>query len=236
MSSYKSFCITIRPKCGLNDTVISAFDNWIRTKCFGGVYVFEMEDVCKHLHAQVFFKTPRSKSNVKKDIVKYVQNETTDPDWSSSANKVLGGGIRIAYNKDFSETYMTKDNVKFEYCNIPDNEDDYYPTQEEQECVLAKAHTKNPIFLKLKTIWKEEQHDVLLTEHAVAKFLQRLVYEDRLCYIMNKKSRIEQRRGLYCYMARNKSGDLYMTQEEQECWELEERAMNGLVDLDEKTK
>lgn len=110
MSGYKSWCITIRPKCGviIGSPLAIAFDKWIK-KCKGGVYVFEKEGTERHIHAQVFYDDNKLKQNIKKSLIRHVQNDETDPDWSPSSAKVLGGGIRIAYNSNFIENYMSKD-------------------------------------------------------------------------------------------------------------------------------
>jgi len=230
MASYKSYCITIRPKAGLNEEIIKNFDWWIRNKCKGGVYVFEKTDAERHIHAQVFCENPRSKSNIKKDLIKYVQNEKTDPDWSPSSKKVLGGGIRIAYNSDFAENYMMKEAIDYEYCCIPDDEYSYYPTQEEQETVIADNNSRNPLLLRLSRWWREEEDQtILITEQRVAVFLQRLFIEDRIVGLMNARSRLEQRRLLYAYIARHyRFGSLYSTETEREDWNTMEALMAEL--------
>ncbi len=214
MSGYKSWCITIRPKCGviIGSPLEIAFDKWIK-KCKGGAYTFEKEGSERHIQAQVFYEDNKLKQNIKKSLIRLVQNENTDPDWSPSAAKVLGGGIRIAYNGDFIENYMAKDlqGGAYEYINIPENEESYYPTQEEQKVVKEDAQSRNPFLLKMKRIWIAECVGIIPTKFSVAKFLQRLFVEDRITGLLNARSRIKQRDMLYAYLCKDKTGDLYMT-------------------------
>lgn len=219
MSGYKSWCITIRPKCGvgIGSPLEIAFDKWIK-KCKGGAYTFEKEGAERHIHAQVFYDEGKLKQNIKKSLIRHVQNENTDPDWSPSSAKVLGGGIRIAYNANFIENYMSKDlqGGAYPYINIPDDEESYYPSEEEQKTVKEDAQSRNPFMLKMKRIWIAECQGIVPSPISVAEFLQRLLIEDRISGLMNARSRIEQRNILYSILSKDKTGDLYMTKLEYE--------------------
>lgn len=111
---------------------------------------------------------------------------------------------------------MTKDceGGTYEYCNIPESECDYYPTEAEQATVMEDANSRNPFMLKMKRIWNSEEESTKLSPASVAKFLQRLFVEDRIPGLLNKRSRLEQRDLLYCYISEKKDGHLYMTKEE----------------------
>lgn len=241
MSGYKSWCITIRPKggVGIGSPLEIAFDKWIK-KCKGGAYTFEKEGAERHIHAQVFYDEGKLKQNIKKGLIRHVQNENTDPDWSPSSAKVLGGGIRIAYNGNFIENYMAKDlqGGAYPYINIPEDEESYYPSQEEQKTVKEDAQSRNPFMLKIKRIWIAECVGITPTPISVAKFLQRLFVEDRIPYLLNKRSRIEQRDGVLNYILKCKMGDLYMTKEEFSFmlehgdYDLNNVKKDGLGDLD----
>lgn len=106
----------------------------------------------------------------------------------------------------------------YEYINIPEDEESYYPSKEEQQQVKEDAQSRNPFMLKMKRIWIAECVGILPTLVGVAKFLQRLYIEDRIPGLLNSRSRIEQRNLLYAYLSKDKSGDLYMTKGEyDEC-------------------
>lgn len=103
----------------------------------------------------------------------------------------------------------------YEYINIPEDEESYYPSLEEQQHVKENANSRNPFMLKMKRIWNDEHPDLEITKLNVAKFLQRLFVEDRIPCLLNGRSRIEQKNVLYVYLRpQSQSGSLYMTKEE----------------------
>jgi hypothetical protein len=69
---FKSYGITIRPKCGVNEELqnnllekINKFKNL--DSCF---MISEKEGIERHLHIQVWFNEPRRKGDLKKTIRK----------------------------------------------------------------------------------------------------------------------------------------------------------------------
>jgi len=152
VSKFKSFGFTVRPKNGLKTNLEDALRTWILKQPFYA-YNIEMEDECRHLHAQVWYDEPKSKGDLTKALFR-IQSRFDD-DWSNASKKVLSSGVKIAYNDDFME-YMSKESPLIEDCP-PECTDDYYPSKEEQDAVMAKSNAADTKFHKYSTMFKESK-------------------------------------------------------------------------------
>ena len=168
-NKYRSFAITIRPLNGLvPDTEYEARVLAYIKKAEHYVYAFEMENTARHIHAQVWFTSPRSINDIRKTFFRI--GEQHDPDWGFSSKKVTSKGIKIAYNDDFidyiTKQYTTPDWSTAPLANIPLDTSQYYPSKEEQAEVMAKSainKAADPYFARLKHIWEQENPDYVFT-------------------------------------------------------------------------
>ena len=103
---YNSFGITLRTQEGIPDELANRFDRWIRKQQYGA-YVFEKEDTPaeKHIHAQVWYDEPRTKGSIHRQMTRLIK-ETCHPSTYIIKYAVC---VKIAYNDDFLEQYMVKE-------------------------------------------------------------------------------------------------------------------------------
>lgn len=175
-----SFSITVRPRLGLHNEYDEAVIKYI-TKHQYHAYVHEMEHEARHIHAQIWI--PKSnQDNIRKALFRI--GEKFDPTWDPASKKLLSGGVRIAYNDDFVEKYMAKENKPI--MNLPDNTSDYYPSKEEQAKAMAKAkRCADPYFNHLKELWFEQfpgyneiEPEILLYDIAMFYYDQMFRYKN----------------------------------------------------------
>lgn len=154
---YRSYCITVRPKSGLHGDYAEAIEKYIRKqKHF--VYNYEKEEEARHIHAQLFFEDPVRKSNIQIALKRIAEKH--DKDWNPASRKVLVSGVKIAYNDNFMDNYISKDSeVEDLNWNPPLDTEEYYPTEEEQQKVQAKHNAVDTYFHKLLELWNEKNRD-----------------------------------------------------------------------------
>ena len=218
-----SFCITVRPLDGLHGDYDDAIMKFIQKQNYG-VYVHEMEDEARHLHAQIWLTTDREQhkiDNIRKALFRIGQKY--DPNWSPAAKKVLSKGVKYAYSNYFVEKYMTKDNT-IEYDCRPENPDDYYPSLEEQEEAKKKAtRVADAYFDHLAREWNEHYPDYEFNFHTtifdVAKFYYDLMFkEKKIAVIRDDKARKQNAKCLLHYLFPHQQSimELVMTKEDRE--------------------
>lgn len=131
---YKAFAFTIRPKQGLTENLKLEFLDWIKNKD-GGFAVLEGEGESLHMHGGIFLEVETTKSNFNMQLQRHFEKHKRDED----SIKVQRGGTRILYDMNFLNNYLNKQDSRTIYQAIPDNVDDYFPSQEEQECAKNKC-------------------------------------------------------------------------------------------------
>ncbi len=171
--NYRSFAFTIRPRNGVNDKLLEDAISWIQKQDYGFM-VTEMALEAKHIHGQIWINNPRAKGTVALSLERL--QERSDPEWDPASKKVLRRGVRIAYNKDFVEEYLSEDKTgsTIEYNNPPEDEDEFYPSQEEQDAVMNEAHAADKRLHRLSLmyhIYYKEDMPILAYKKLVAKFL-----------------------------------------------------------------
>lgn len=172
---YKSFAFTVRPKNGMTDELQRKILVWLKKQDYGFA-VTEMESEAKHIHGQLFTKVPRTKGAVQLSLERI--QEKVDPDWDPASKKVLRRGVKIAYNHNFIEDYLNKEDSIVIYNNPPEEEAEYYPSEEEQQKVKDAS---NAVDKRLHSItilfreWEQKNKDMLelaiLPEQKIAMFL-----------------------------------------------------------------
>lgn len=213
-----SFCITVRPKNGLHNEYDHEIMKYIEKHKYGA-YVHEMEDEARHLHAQIWIDKKTDMNNIRKSLFRIC--EKCDPDYSPATKKVLSQGVKFAYNDDFVNKYMIKEN-EIEYKNIPEDTTKYYPTEEEQKEFKKKAnHVSDAYFNKLKDLWEEEypeyEFDHNTTKIDIARFYYNLMFRDKkIAVIRDDKMRKANCKCLLHYIYPNQTYmyDMVLTQNE----------------------
>ena len=106
---YKSWTFTIRPRDGFPKTLDHKVVDWAK-KQDGAFLTYEKADVERHIHGQIWCE-PRDKGTVNKSLERICVNNI--PEWDTAQNIVLRRGTKIAYNNDFVENYLAKeDNIR----------------------------------------------------------------------------------------------------------------------------
>lgn len=220
--SYRSFGITLRTKVGINNSHIKEFERWLKKQPYYA-YVFEKEEEERHIHAQIWLTEPRTRGNIKKPLDRHIINNYAKDEFVLR----FASNVRIAYNNEFLDEYLQKEN-SFELYNPPPDEEiyDYYPTEEEQEAVQQRAKSKNGWLLELEALWKIHATDhqkALPNIFNVASFLEKIAELDLWRICKDCKQRQQECQIFTWWLLKNTRGDLYLTKEQQEARNLSQK-------------
>lgn len=208
---YRSFAITFRPKLGiikggaLEKKLISYFSKFEYAS-----YIFEKEAEARHFHGQLWLPELKTKGDIKKQMLRF--GESCIVDWDLAQKKVAIC-VCICYNSWF-DNYCLENELKLDEhsdtCSHrpPLIEDEYYPTEEEQDAVKKKANAVDQRFHSYKVLW-EERFDYVPTDlMPVANFLHDLMFIEKLIpVVIDKKARINICECLYFYLQDTRSVD-----------------------------
>ena len=199
---FRCFCITVRPKNGLHAEYADAIEKYIRKQSYY-VYNYEKEHEARHIHAQIWFETAVRKTNIQTALKRIAQK--WDPEWSPASRKVLVSGVKVGYSDAFFEEYIQKDGqVSMDNWKPPSDTALYYPTQDEQDKVLARAACKDSFFHHLSELWYEnnpsyEVHQ--FTNVDIAEFLYIQMFQAKtIAVIKADKHRKETAKALLHYI------------------------------------
>lgn len=215
---YKSWTFTIRPREGYPSHLDSKVLDWVK-KQKGAFLTYEKDGVERHLHGQIWCE-PRDKGTVNKALERICANNI--PGWDSAQNIILRRGTKIAYNNDFVENYLAKeDNILL---NSPPPEfDSYYPSPEEQEKVKAASNAVDPQYHQYLCDFKEYQKHKNLNEiknhiegiKQVAQFLSYKIYEEKKYKVIkHKRDRVAITQNIYNYILGRQCYKQFITEEQ----------------------
>ena len=201
---YKSFTFTIRPRDGFPQELDCKVIKWCQQQT-GAFLCYEKEGIERHLHGQVWLQEAREKGTINRSLERICA--TNVKDWDNAQSIILRRGTKIAYNDDFVVEYLSKeDNILL---NKPPDEDteDYYPSQEEQEKVKAKANATDQYYHTMNESlkeYKEEFNIEKVTRKIVADFMSYQIYHKKTHKIIrHKRDRVEITNNLYNYHTEN---------------------------------
>jgi len=202
MSKYRSYGITISTVEPVEGEAQVALVNWLKKQDYayavieGGIG----KDQERHLHAQVWYESAREKGTLNKALKRIIEKHFPE------SKPHIAIKIKIAYNDDFLEKYMTKDvtellidKVPLEQTNIEVDKygefgekenkvirrTDYYPSPEEQDKVQKQSkivdHKMNQLEeLFYQWVGDEEEPDTeLLKKAQISRFLSDMMYKSR---------------------------------------------------------
>lgn len=172
--SYRSWCITIRPRDGIKEDLVEKVKKWLNRQSYSFA-VLEKEGHERHLHAQVWFDEARARGDVCKQVQRIV--EPCILDWDTAQKKVLRQGVKIAYS-DWYLDYLAENELKEEVPNIIVNNPppcslDYYPSEEEQDKVksIAKAVDQQLASYEIMCLEYLQENDFEVNKRNVAIWL-----------------------------------------------------------------
>lgn len=208
--SYRSYCITVRPREGITDRTSTEIVKWL-SKCEYSFAVLEMEEESRHLHAQIWLDKPRARGDICKQIQRVC--ERTIDDWDNPQLKVLRQGVKIGYS-DWYLDYLAENELKDTPPNIlldnpPSKTMDFYPTEEEQDNIQSLKTAVDPRFCRLEIDFLEWLGERSITHNTVCKFLAEAMFVNRtIKVILQHRDRKALGISLYAYV--NKSADIYL--------------------------
>ena len=211
----RSFTITIRPKLGLSVKTEEDVLKYLE-KQHHAFAVIEGEDESRHLHGQVWLKNPRKKGDFNKSIERIC--ERTIDDWTPAQLLVLRGGTKYAYNDDFVENYCQKEeNPEIIFNNPPAGDtSEYYPSEEDQNKIQAKANAVDKKFHNWETKfheWYTQDRQVRLGD--VARWMSHAMFKEKsIQVIVDKKNRVQNCKSLYLYINSKHCPEEFMTEAE----------------------
>lgn len=214
MSQFRTFAITVRPQNGFQAETEQAFIKWFQ-KQHHAFAVIEKEGVERHCHAQIFYEDPKSKGDLNKQLSRLCSR--TIKDWSPAEERVLKRGTKVAYNDDWMDEYLAKeDNIIFN--NPPEDTSQYYPSIEEQQKVKASADAVDKRFHTWATDFKESEfydEDDETNLIMVAKFLAHQMFvAKKYPVVVEKRKRVEYTKCLWMYISESKKVEEFLTIED----------------------
>lgn len=151
---YQSFAFTVRPLLGVPEDSALEQDFISIFRKNPGFICAEKSGPERHLHGQVFFKKGKRKYDFNRDFLIKICKKNLD-NWDPQQERVLKSGTKIAYNNDFYTEYCNKSDSVILVDNFPIDALTYYPTQEEQDKVRARANAKDAKYHHLSELWDE---------------------------------------------------------------------------------
>lgn len=176
MDKFKTFAVTIRPRCGVTDKHIETFTKYF---CKGRTeYSYVVTEKCdgeRHLHAALLLKKVSSLSNFCTTVIRLYKD--LDPEERSNLRK----SIKVWYSNDFIDYIKKGDNTVVIHSNLPEKQslESYYPPKP----ILKGKKTylyMHDVMGKYETLWRTyvAPHVEVNTSN-VRDFLFRMQYEER---------------------------------------------------------
>lgn len=98
----RSYAFTLRPLDGITDSQISTFSKWVRKQAAYYHIVTEKTGSARHIHSGFILHKDRPRSNVLQMLQRLY------PELSVTEQSVMRKGLRIMYNWDFVNNYLSK--------------------------------------------------------------------------------------------------------------------------------
>ena len=212
-SCYSSYAVTISTKEQVEGELEEVITKFLHKQPFS-YGVIESKNGSLHSHFQLWLDEPRPKSQVFKQFKKNVMALAPT---SLAKYAILA---KIAYSDDYI-TYMDKEIIKVLSDNPPlGDTSPYYPSQEEQDKVQAKANAKDGYYHMLSELWHEynpNYEECETTKYDVAHFLFDIMFkEKRIQVITDDKRRKQVAKCLWKYLYPTYEKSMCLTNEEIE--------------------
>lgn len=187
----RSFAFTIRPLAGVPpDSELEQSFRKLLNK-YPGFLVAEKTGIERHLHGQMFFENPRTKSDFNRDFpVNKCKKHLAD--WTPQQERVLKLGTKIAYSDDFYTEYTNKPDSELLVDNFPANSNEFYPSQDEQDKVKNRANAKDAKYYALAEMWQNSENPCVPTYENVAKWLYNQMFVLKTIKCIEDRRKITQ--------------------------------------------
>lgn len=189
MSEFRTYAITFRPYNGVDEVDVAKFMKWTRKQAEYYHVVTEKEGHAKHIHAALYLRSPKTRSNVSTMMTRLFK------ELDSAEKAVMLKGIKIMYNHDWVSSYLAKgDSTEVLGSNLPESghlESWYPPKPEERSVVSARKHSA--YYHELEALWMKYQGpaDELNTMNARA-FLNRMMNKERCINVISDPKKVKE--------------------------------------------
>lgn len=192
----------------------------------------------RHIHAQLFYTNEKSLYDIKKNYLRIFRKYCAG--WDELTMNPKGkqaGAIYMTYS--YNDWYLhytgeneDKENDKSEllYNNVPANygidNEEFYPSEEEQEAFKNKANAVDKKFYHWEELWNEYED---FTENPglidIANFLGDMMFKSRkIQVIVDDKARKQNCKCLLAYINKGKNAKLFLSNEE---WDIHMLQVEG---------
>jgi len=197
--------------------MLKNFDKWIKGQDYGA-YVLEKEGNDRHIHAQVWLNTARTKGNIDKPLKKMLARCYNEGDYILKHALCTKG----AWDDKFCDEYMQKDETLL-YKKLPAVRTAFYPTEAEQEEFMKIAETRKnwTIWRQLETEWNAEER--VINKYEVANFLgQQMFVKDNIKVVQEKRKRMEMCETFLAVLLKenNNFGRLFLPKDSEDMYNL----------------
>lgn len=189
MEKCRTYALTIRPLDGITDDQVTMVSRYIKRQCDYYHVVTEKTGSARHIHAGLILKNPKSRSNFVTDVLRMFKN------LSPSEKSVLRQGIKIMYNFDFINCYLSKDDdtVVIDSC-LPEKghiESFFPPKPLPTETVKVKKCSL--YYHELEDLWyKHVTPGTELSTVEARRFLAKMMYSERCVPVIRDDKQIIQ--------------------------------------------
>ena len=146
MAVFRAFAFTLRPRLGFQTEQDSKIEKFLE-KFVGAKCVAEKIGIERHVHGQVFLDVASTTGNFRNKL------QRVFPPDQDNWNRRVAYNVRIAYNDNYLEEYMEKDNPEILFDNVPGATREYYPSDEEQERTQKSANAKDQQLNHFEDLW-----------------------------------------------------------------------------------
>ncbi len=214
-SSFRSFAFTVRPSNGVEYNGDLEKSIILYLLKYQGFLVSEKEGHERHLHGQIFFEKPKRKFDINRQLNLICQR--TIPEWNLDQQRVLHSGTKVAYSDDWFCQYTNKE-VESEliYSDMPSSTQEYYPSLEEQNRVMAKSQAVDKTFHHLKEMYDDDpiiRNNIQVSnpsERQVREWLYLQMFVKKTIRVIEDRRRFNQRASAF-YHYLPSSVDKYVT-------------------------
>lgn len=189
---FSTFAITIRPRSGISEDDIKKYCAFVKKHCSYYYIITEKEDDERHIHSAIFFKIPKTRSNVTTYLSRLFKH------YDSEEKRVLNNGCKILYNNDFITSYMNKgdDTVVIER-NLPEISqlEAYYPPKPEVSTAEQRRLHMHSTMISYEQYWHQYMSPIAeVNTSTVRDFLFDLQYNKRVIGLLDDKKLIQHAR------------------------------------------
>lgn len=169
----KSVAVTIRPRDGISDCQIQAFNAWALKKSRYSYTVTEKELEERHLHSALFFDEPIRHDNVKSSIMNLFPSLST-------AEKRVAVKVKLVYSHDWISYLEKGDSTVVIHSNLPEVHSLHAYFSPKSSTSKQKTN-ESSFYHKLERLWNEQvSPGTECNPRTCRDFLFDLMYNKRL--------------------------------------------------------